>query len=146
MAVPAFADILLIEHDPFEAELTITAILQSKLTDKIHWVKDAEEAIHFIFGHGKYVGRNIARLPRIIIIDLSISQESGIEVLNIIRGNPFTKSIAVFVFSGLEESESFADAIKAGVNMCMVKANDFDEFAEKLKQELGYYWRLFEAD
>jgi len=145
MAVPAYADILLIEHDPFEAELTTTAILQSKLTDKIHWVKDADEAIHFIFGQEKYVGRNIARIPRIIILDLSISLENGIKVLNIIRGNPFTKNIAVIVLSDLEKSESFADAIKAGVNACMVKTNDFDEFAQKLKYQLDYFWRLFES-
>lgn len=145
MAVPAFADILLIEHDPFEAELTTTAILQSKLTDKIHWVKDSEEAIHFIFGQEKYTGRNIARLPRIIILDLSISQERGMEILKIIKGNPVTKNVAIFVFSGLQQGEYFADAIKAGANMCMIKTNDFEEFSQKLKQEIGYYWRLFES-
>lgn len=140
------ADILLIERDPAEAETTKNAILQSKLTSKIHWVKDAEEAIHFIFGLGKYADRNVALRPRMIILDAGISRESGIEFLKVIKEIPSTKNIAVFILSSTEQSDYFADAVNAGVNICMVKEDDQEEFALKLKRELGYYWRLFEEN
>jgi CheY-like chemotaxis protein len=143
MDIPTFADILLVEHDPHEAELTRTAVLRSKLTDKVHWVRDGEEALHFIFGQDKYLGRNIVKLPRIIILDLNITKVGGLEVLRIIRGNPITNKIVVITFSGTEESEVFSEAIKEGVNICLFKNTDFEKFAEMLKQELGYFWQLF---
>ncbi|HKR04297.1 MAG TPA: response regulator [Bacteroidia bacterium] len=143
MDIPSFTDILLVENDPREAELTRSAVLRTKLTDKVHWVKDGEEALHFIFGQDKYLGRNIARLPRIIILDLNIPKVGSIEVLKIIKGNPITNKIVVITFSGSEESEVISDAIKAGVNICLFKSRDFEQFAEMLNQELGYFWRLF---
>ncbi len=143
MDIPHFADILLVEHDAREAELTKSAVLKSKLTDKIHWVKDGEEALHFIFGQDKYLGRNIARLPRIIILDLNTPKIHGIEILKILRGNPITNKIVVITFSGIEEDEAASEAVKAGVNICLFKNHDFEKFAEALKKELGYFWQLF---
>ena len=143
MDLPNFTDILLVEHDPREAELTKAAVLRSRLTDKVHWVKDGNEALHFIFGTDKYLGRNIAILPRIIILDLNIPEGWGIEVLRILRGNPITNKIVVITFSGSEENEVLSEAIKAGVNICLFKSSDFAEFAEKLNRELGYFWQLF---
>ena len=146
MTDTAFADILLIEHNPAEAETTKNAILQCKLTSKIHCVKDAEEAIHFIFGLGKYTDRNVAMRPRMIILDVGNSRESGIEFLKVIKEIPSTKNIAVFILSSTEQNDYFADAVNAGVNICMVKEGTQEEFAPKLKRELGYYWRLFEEN
>jgi two-component system response regulator len=143
MGIPNFTDILLVEHDLREAELTKSAILRSKLTENVHWVKDGEEALNFIFGRNEYLGRNIARLPRIIILDLSASIRNGLEVVKIIKDNPITTKIVVITFSGSEEKDTLSEAVKAGANICLFKSSDYEEFAEKLKQELGYFWQLF---
>jgi two-component system response regulator len=143
MVIPTYADIVLVENNPREAELSKSAILKSKLTDRVHWVKDGVEALHFIFGRDKYLGRNMTILPRIIILDLNISKESGIEVIRILRGNPITDKIVVITFSGLQVKDVISETINAGANICLYKSNDFNQFAEMLKQELGHFWQLF---
>lgn len=143
MVIPTYADILLVEHDSREADLTKTAILKSKLTDRVHWVQDGQEALHFIFGRDKYLGRNMTVLPRIVILDLNIPETCRIEVIKLLKGNSVTKKIIVITFSGLQADETFSEAINAGVNICLHKNNDFDVFSDMLKQELGYFWQLF---
>src|SRR4249919_412734 len=121
MVIPTYADIVLVENNPREAELSKSAILRSKLTDRVHWVKDGQEALNFIFGRDKYLGRNVTQLPRIIILDLNIP-EHGIEVIKVLRGNPITDKIIVITFSGIQSDETFSEAIKAGVNVCLYKS------------------------
>jgi len=137
-------DILLIEHNPFEAEVTKAAILKSKITDKIYWAKDGEEAMNFIFGNTDPQSDQLVNIPRIIILDLKIPKISGIEILKRIKENPATSKIIIILLSSSEESADFLQAINSGVNMCIVKKPDLTSFANKIKQELGYYWRLFE--
>lgn len=144
MITTPVADILLIENNPEEAELTKSAILKSKLTGKIHWVKDGEEALQFIFGQGKYLGRKVTEMPRIIILSLNISKVCGLEVLKIIKENPVTNKIIIISLSKPQEIEIFSEAINAGANICMTKTTDIRKFAELLNHELSYYWRLFE--
>jgi two-component system response regulator len=144
MNQPVSTDILLIEHNPFEAEVTKSAILKSMITDKIHWARDGEEAMNFIFGNTDPNSSDLANLPRIIIMDLKIPKISGIEILRRIKENPATSKIIIILLSSSEESADFLQAINSGVNMCIVKKPDLTSFANKIKQELGYYWRLFD--
>jgi len=143
MSIPACAEILLVESNPFEASVTKAAILKSKITERIHWAKDGEEALNFIFSPCQKLDNEASLLPRIIILSLNIPKVSGMEVLQKIKDNPATSRIVTILISPTEENEAFLHAIKSGVNMCLVKDKDFEKFCVAIKKELGYYWRLF---
>jgi len=137
------ADILLVENNPSEAAVIRSAILQNKSASKIHWVKDGDEALSFIFNYEK--GKLDIHIPRLIILSLNIPQVSGLEVLQKIKAHPSTQHVMIIsLLSPPGELEMFSDAIKAGSNICMIKSPDCKEFVRKLKEELGYYWKVFE--
>lgn len=143
MTSNSFADVLLVENNPSEAAVIRTAVLQNKSGSKIHWVKDGEEALRFIFDQEQ--GKLQIHIPRLIILSLNLPKISGLEVLQKIKAHPSTQHVMIMsLLSPPGEIELFSDAIKAGSNICMIKSQDCKEFVQKLKEELGYYWKVFE--
>jgi CheY-like chemotaxis protein len=132
-------DILLVEDNPLDAELTVTALEKYKLKNRIIHVKDGEEALDYIFGKGQFKDRNVAELPKVILLDLKLPKVDGMEVLKIIKNDDKTKYIPVVVLTSSAEEKDIIDSYKLGVNSYIVKPVDFEKFSRSVA-EMGYYW------
>lgn len=131
-------DILLVEDNSEDAELTIRALKKNNITQLMH-VKDGAEALEFIFGTGQYADRNIENKPKVILLDLNMPKVSGIEVLQQIKSDPRTKSIPVVVLTSSKESPDVEKCYSCGANSFIVKPVGFKNFMAAVT-ELGLYW------
>lgn len=131
--------VLLVEDNEDEAELAIRELQKHKLANDLLWVKDGEEALEFIFGTGRYEGRDVESAPKVILLDLKMPKVSGIEVLRAVRNDERTKKTPVVVLTSSNEEKDIVDAYELGVNSYIVKPIDFQKFSSSIK-EIGYYW------
>ena len=134
-------EILLVEDNPHDAELTIRALKKHHIANHVVHLKDGVEAIDFIFGTGAYAGRNIRNKPKVILLDLKMPKIDGIEVLKKVKGNNFTKKIPVVILTSSKEDPDVDKCYELGVNSYIVKPVDFDNFL-KAVMELGLYWKI----
>ncbi len=134
-------EILLVEDSPRDAELTIRALKERKLTNKLVHVKDGAEALDFIFSSGKFSKRGADKQPRVILLDLKLPKVDGLEVLRRIKDDEMTKMIPVIVLTSSTEEKDIVTSYKLGVNSYITKPVDFDKFADAVAQ-LGLYWLL----
>jgi CheY-like chemotaxis protein len=141
MKTDNFVEILLIEDNPYDIELTLNVLKENNLANNIQVVKDGEEALDFIFGTGKYNSRDVNAKPRIILLDLKLPKVNGIEILQKIREDDRTKYIPVVVLTSSNEERDIVDAYKLGVNSYIVKPVQFESFIKTVK-DLGMYWLL----
>lgn len=135
-------EILLVEDNETDAELTIRALKKNNLANKLVWAKDGAEALEFIFGTGKYAERDIEKgLPRLILLDLRMPKVDGLEVLQTIKADERTKKIPVVVLTSSKEDRDIVESYELGVNSYVSKPVEFDEFTEAVST-LGLYWML----
>lgn len=134
-------EILLVEDNPTDAELCIRALKKNNLANRLVWVKDGAEALDFIFATGKYAGRDMAEVPRVILLDLRLPKVDGIEVLRKVKSEEMTKTIPVVVLTSSKEDRDVVESYKYGVNSYISKPVEFDEFADTVTH-LGMYWLL----
>jgi CheY-like chemotaxis protein len=134
-------EILLVEDNPYDAELTIRALKNRGLANKLLTFSDGVEALDFLFGTGEYAGRNMAVRPKVILLDLKLPRISGLEILEKIRDNERTKTIPVVILTSSQEESDIVGGYNLGVNSYMVKPVDFDKFFLAV-EELGLYWLL----
>ena len=134
-------EILLVEDNPGDVELTLLVMREHKLANRIHVVRDGAEALDFLFGTGIYQGRNIHDRPKVILLDLKLPKVDGIEVLRRIKSDPNTRTIPVVVLTSSREEKDVVDAYQLGVNSYIVKPVDFNQFSESVRQT-GMYWVL----
>jgi CheY-like chemotaxis protein len=134
-------DILLVEDNPTDAELTIRALKRKNLVNKLLWVKDGAEAIEFLFASGQYSHRNPEDIPRLILLDLRMPKVDGLEVLQKIKQNDNTRKIPVVILTSSQEDRDIVESYKLGVNSYVSKPVEFDEFIEAVST-LGLYWML----
>jgi two-component system, response regulator len=134
-------DILLVEDNPNDAELTLHAFRKHKLTNRIHLVRDGAEALEFIFGTGAYADRDLSEQPKVILLDLKLPKVDGLEVLRRIKGDPTTRAIPVVMLTSSREDRDVIEGYRLGVNSYIVKPVDFDQFTDAVR-ELGMYWLL----
>ena len=134
-------EILLVEDNPDDLELTQRALRKAKLTNTIHVARDGEEAIEFIFCEGPYASRKIENPPKVILLDLKLPKVDGLEVLQRVKSDPRTRSIPVVVLTSSKEQKDIVRSYNYGVNSYIVKPVNFESFA-KAVQELGMYWLL----
>jgi two-component system, response regulator len=131
--------VLLVEDNDDEAELAIRELKKNNLANDLLRVNDGEEALEFIFGTGRYEGRDVECPPKVILLDLKMPKVDGIEVLRAVRNDDRTKKIPVVVLTSSNEEKDIVSAYELGVNSYIVKPIDFQKFSNSIK-EIGYYW------
>ena len=134
-------DILLVEDNPQDAELTTRALKKNNLANRLITVEDGAEALDFIFCRGKYATRNNSQSPKVVLLDLKLPKVSGLEVLRALKQDERTRSIPVVVVTSSREDPDIKTAYSLGANSYVVKPVDFDAFAESVSS-LGLYWLL----
>lgn len=134
-------EVLLIEDTSSDAELAIRTLKKSHLANNIIHLEDGVEAIHFLFGEGKYAGRDIANKPKVILLDLQMPKLNGLEVIQKIKAAEHTKTIPVVVLTSSKEDPDIKKCYELGANSYIVKPVDFDNFT-KAVTGIGMYWLL----
>ena len=134
-------DILLVEDSPYDAELTMTAMLAKNITNHIEHVEDGAEALDFIFCRGRFAKRSFNNLPRLVLLDLKMPKVSGIDVLRALKSNPDTHKIPVVVLTSSKEEPDIDKCYELGANSYIVKPVGFENFAAAVT-EIGMYWAL----
>ena len=134
-------DVLLVEDNQQDAELTIRSLKKHKLANNISVVEDGAEALDFIFCQGKYSERDIKHPPKVIFLDLKLPLVNGLEVLRAIKQDARTKSVPVVVVTSSREDPDIKAAYELGANSYVVKPVDFESFTEAIGK-LGLYWLL----
>jgi two-component system response regulator len=135
------SEILLVEDNLEDVEITLRAFQKYHLTSKIHVVRDGEEALECLFSTGRYAERSVCSNTRLILLDLKLPKVEGIEVLQRCKSDPRTKNIPVVVLTSSREERDLIDSYDLGVNSYVVKPVDFPQFTEAIRQ-LGLYWML----
>ncbi|MEX1138426.1 MAG: response regulator [Bacteroidota bacterium] len=134
-------DILIVEDNPHDVELTMRALKQRNLANSLIVARDGAEAMEFIFGTGKFSGRDVSRPPKVILLDLKLPKVDGLEVLRTIKGDERTKTIPVVILTSSQEERDIVESYRLGVNSYIVKPVDFDKFVTAVS-EAGLYWLL----
>lgn len=135
-------EILLVEDNTSDAELTIRELKKHNMANNLVHVKNGEEAMDFIFATGKYAGkRDIQFSPKIILLDIQMPKVNGIEVLEKIKTDPRTRSVPVVILTSSKENPDIKRCYELGANGYIVKPVNFEAFAQAIKN-LGFYWLL----
>ena len=140
-AVEGGVDILMVEDNPDDEQLTLRALGKHHLTNKIHVVRDGQEALDYVFCKGKYAGRQITDHPHVILLDIKLPLIDGIEVLRRIKADDRTKTIPVVMLTSSHEERDLVETYRLGVNSYIVKPVDFEQVTESART-LGMYWML----
>lgn len=141
MNEPGVVDILLVEDNPRDIELTVRALKKRNLANQLYVVEDGAEALDFIFGRGPYEQQGAVNSPKVVLLDLKLPKLSGLEVLEAIRADERTNAIPVVVVTSSAEDPDIKAAYELGANSYVVKPVDFDVFLEAMNY-LGFYWLL----
>ncbi len=134
-------EILLVEDNMNDAELTIRALKKNNLANQLVHVKDGEEALQFLFSEGKYADRIMGEAPKVILLDLKMPKITGIEVLKRIKADDRTKKIPVVVLTSSNQDPDIQTCYNLGANSYVVKPVEFDSFV-KAVSDLGMYWMI----
>lgn len=132
-------EILLIEDSPEDVEITLRAFRKYDLANRVHVVRDGEEALECLFNTGRYAGQAMCSNTRLILLDLKLPKVDGTEVLQRCKSDPRTKNIPVVVLTSSREERDLTDTYNLGVNSYVVKPLDFSQFTDAIRQ-VSLYW------
>ncbi len=133
-------EILLVEDNPEDAEMTMRALRKRNLANQVHWVKDGAEALDFLFCSGAYAERQPRHRPKLVLLDIKMPKIDGIEVLRRVKGSEL-KTIPVVVMTSSNEERDVLESYRLGVNSYIVKPVQFEAFLETVAS-IGLYWLL----
>lgn len=134
-------EILLVEDNPEDAEMTLRALRKHNLANHVHHVEDGAQALAFLFATGAYSQRKVANGPKVVLLDLKLPKVDGLEVLARIKSDERTKTIPVVVLTSSKQDRDMVESYRLGVNSYIVKPVAFDQFLDAVRQ-LGLYWLL----
>ncbi|HEY8970394.1 MAG TPA: response regulator [Puia sp.] len=132
-------DILLVEDNPDDADLTIRALKKNGLASSIIHLQDGEEALDFIFCRGVYSDRVFEEMPKLLILDLKMPKVDGIEVLRQVKSDARTRAMPVVLFTSSSEERDITKSYQSGVNSYIVKPVEFESFV-RVVSNVGLYW------
>jgi two-component system, response regulator len=133
--------ILLVEDNLDDVELTLHALKKNNIKNEVKVVYDGAEALDFLFGKGKYAGRDLKLMPTVILLDLKLPKVDGLEVLRQLRSNELTRLLPIVILTSSKEEQDIINGYRLGVNSYVRKPVDFNQFAEAVSH-LGLYWLL----
>ena len=133
-------EILLVEDNAEDAEMTMRALRKRNLANHLHWVKDGEEALDYLFCDGSYADRNPGHPPKLVLLDIKMPKVDGIEVLRRVKGCEL-RTIPIVVMTSSNEERDVLESYRLGVNSYIVKPVQFDSFIETVSN-IGLYWML----
>lgn len=134
-------DIVLVEDNPADAELTLDALQTHRLANRVTVLKDGQEALEYFFGTGKYAGRDTGQRPRVVLLDLKLPKVDGLDVLRALRADERTRTLPVVILTSSKEHRDLIRSYDLGVNSYIVKPVEFEKFTEAVS-EIGLYWVL----
>lgn len=134
-------EVLLVEDNPADEELTLRSLKTSNLTNRIAVARDGAEALDFLFGRGPHAGRQSNYRPKVVLLDLKLPKVDGLEVLAAIRNDERTRTLPVVVLTSSREEPDIQRCYALGVNSYIVKPVNFDAFV-KAVSDAGLYWLL----
>ena len=137
-------EILLVEDNRDDADLTLHALRKNKIASHIEHVRDGVEALDFLFCRDRFAGRDPESGPQLVLLDLKLPRLTGLDVLAQVKGDPRTKAIPIVVLTSSKEERDLVESYMLGVNSYIQKPVDFSEFQNVVKQ-LGLYWLLVNA-
>ena len=132
--------ILLVEDDPRDVELTMTALEEYNLVNEVILARDGQEALDYLYARGQFTGRDQGR-PAVMLLDLKLPKINGLEVLQQVRSDPQLKLLPVVVLTSSHEEKDLIRSYELGVNAYVVKPVDFHAFVNAIK-ELGVFWAV----
>jgi CheY-like chemotaxis protein len=140
MTDPHQVEILLVEDNAEDAEMTMRALRKRNLANHVHWVKDGEEALEYLFCTGRYAGRDMAHPPRLVLLDIKMPKVDGIEVLRRVKSSAL-KQVPVVVMTSSNEERDVLESYRLGANSYIVKPVQFADFLDTVSS-IGLYWVL----
>jgi DNA-binding response OmpR family regulator len=132
--------ILMVEDDPKDVELTLTALEEYNLANEVVVTRDGEQALDYLFCRGQYKMRS-GENPAVMLLDLKLPKLDGLEVLKQVKSNETLRMIPVVVLTSSKEERDMVASYKLGVNAYVVKPVNFHEFVNAIK-ELGVFWAI----
>jgi two-component system, response regulator len=132
-------DVLLIEDNLSDAELTIHELRRRRFANRIHVIGDGAEALDFIFCRGKYHSRSFASPPKVILLDMKLPKVDGLAILKAIKADPRTRATPVVVMTSSSEQRDLIESYQLGVNAFIQKPVDFDDF-RRVIERIGMFW------
>ena len=136
MTTDDMVDILMVEDNPFDVDLTMRTLRACNLGDRVYVARDGKEALDFLFASGKHEGRKAEHAPRLVLLDLKLPKVTGLQVLQWVRADPRTKDIPVIVLTSFEDDREVVEIFRLGVSGYLVKPLNKDEFIT-LARKLG---------
>jgi two-component system response regulator len=134
-------EILLVEDNTDDVELTLHALRKENLANSIHVARDGEEALDFLFCNGSHSNRSFENPPRLVLLDLKLPKVDGMEVLKRLKSDPRTSTIPVVILTSSKEERDLVQGYGLGANSYIQKPVDFTQFRETVKT-VGFYWLL----
>ena len=134
-------EILLVEDNPRDAEMTLRSLKRSNFANRVHWVKDGAEALEFMFREGEYASRAADRTPRLVLLDIKMPKVDGIEVLRRLKADERTRATPVVIMTSSNEERDVIESYALGANSYIVKPVQIDAFL-KTVGDIGLYWLL----
>ena len=134
-------EILFVEDDPADVRLTLESFGDNHLANRVHVARDGAEALEYVFCTGRYADRQIADVPKLILLDLKLPLVNGLDVLEAIKRDARTRAIPVVVLTSSRENPDIQRAYQLGVNSYIVKPVNFEQF-RKAVLTVGLYWAV----
>ena len=136
-------EILIVEDNPGDAELTIRALKKSHLANHVTHLVDGAEALDFFFGAGQFSDRNLNNLPKVILLDLKMPKVDGLEVLRRLKSDARTRKIPVVILTSSDKDPDLKRCYELGANSYIVKPVELNNFV-KIISEIGMYWLVID--